>query len=264
MVKRILTILTWTLSFAGLVVLLGFARQTHYLKPVSGLDLTIDHQPEGSFLPYNQTYASIGELVGYHGLKSLGSVNLRQLREQLKKNPYVAQAEAYTTLGRKFKIRLVERKPILRFFTQTGQTFYIDDEMVIFPTHMDYVARVMVANGNIPSVPVQDHQALPLQQLMNRKHMVIPVAVVAKAIQKDKLLNVLIDQLFVTDDSLIELSPKIGNAPVILGDTSHLQEKIGAVSAFFRTQSDNPELSRYQSINASFRNQIVCTKNDTL
>lgn len=264
MVKRILTILTWTVSFAGLVALLGFARQMHYLLPVSGLDLTIEHQPDGSFLPYNQTYAEIKDLVGANGLKSLGGTNIKQLEERLRDNPFVAEAEAYTTLERRFRIRLVERKPFMRFFTQSGQTYYIDEQMVIFPTHPEYVARVIVANGHIASVPVEQNHALPLHQLINRKHAAIAVAAVAKVINRDDFLKALIDQIFVTEDSLIELSPKIGNAPIMLGDTTNLSKKMAAISAFFRSQSANPQLGRFKTINASYRNQIVCTQNDTL
>ncbi len=264
MVKRILTVFTWSVSFAGLLLLLGFARQTHYHSPVVGLDLKIEHQPDGSFLPYNKTYAEISEMIGANRTKSLGQLKLMQIKQQLLQNPYVAEAKAYSTIERTFKIEIVERKPFLRFYTNTDQSFYVDDRMVIFPIHPDYVARVLIANGNIGSLPIELNQAVPISKLINRKHPIIQVAAVAQAINRDEFASVLIDQIFIADDSLIELSPKIGDAPILIGDTSHLNEKITSIAAFYRSQANKPQLHQYKIINASIKNQIVCTKKDNL
>ncbi len=264
MVKRILTITTWILTALGLVFLLGFARMTHYSAPVTSLQLEITHQPGGGFLPYNQTFAEISEIVGANRTKALGWTNVRSLVAQLNLNPYVASAEASTTIERGFRVKLIERKPVVRFYTTSDQSFYIDDQKVIFPTHPDFIARVIIANGQIGPLAIPQNKAMPLSSLINKTHAAFAIQATADAINRDELMQVLIDQIYIAEDSTIELTPKIGDAPILLGDTTAIRLKISNISAFYKTQSNNPALHTYQTINASFRNQIVCTKRDSL
>lgn len=264
MVKRILTITTWILTAAALVALLGFARTVHYSLPVTGLELEIKQQQEGGFLSYNVVHKEITEMVGANRTKALGWTNIRALKTSLEQNPYVVKAEASSTLERKIKVQLTERKPVVRVFTLTDQSFYIGEDNVLFPTHPDFISRVIVANGNISSLPVPDNSALPLSKLINKKHSVFSVAKTAGAINKDPFMQVLIDQIFINEDETIELSPKIGDSPIYIGDTNYIAQKIFNVSAFFQARSNDPALHNYHTINASFKNQIVCTKRDSL
>ncbi len=264
MVKRILEISTWVISAVGLIALLGFARIGHYSSPVTGLELEIVKEPEGGFLGYNQMHEEITTLVGANRTKSLGSLKVRNLQRQLELNPFVAHAEASTTLDRKVRVKLIERKPFVRIFTANNESYYIDNEYVIFPTHPEFVARVIIANGNISPLPIPENAVLPLSHLMNKQHSAFSIARVADEINRDDFMKVLIDQIFITEENTIEITPKIGDASVIVGDTSNIKNKIVTISAFFQSKSNDPALRNYSSIDARYRNQIVCTKRDSL
>lgn len=264
MVKKILTITTWVLTAVALAALLGFARMTHYSMPVTGLELEIKHEAEGGFLIYNQVYAEITDMVGAKRTKSLRATNIRFLLQQLEQNPYVSVAEASTTLERKVKVKLIERKPFVRFYTTDNSSYYIDNKLFIFPVHSEFIARVMIANGQISPLPIPTNRAFPMQKLVNKQHNIFAVAKVAQEINRDEFMKVLVDQIFVTEENEIELSPKIGDASIILGDTNHIRDKIFNISAFFQARSNDPALNTFNSINARFKNQIVCTKRDSI
>ena len=264
MVKKILEISTWVLSALGLVALLGFARITHYKQAVTGLDLEIQANEEGGFLHYNEIHLSITELVGANITKPLSNIHVLSLQKQLERNPFVAHAEATTTLERRLRVKLIEREPFVRLFTNDNVSYYIDKDKFIFPTQNEHISRVLIANGQIDPLPIPPEAAFKMDQLINKKHPVFSIAKAASAITSDPFMQVLIDQIYVNEKNEIELTPKVGNAPILVGDTTDINQKIFNISAFFQSRANDPRLLEYSSINAKFRNQIVCTKRDTL
>lgn len=264
MVKKILEISTFVLSALGLIALLGFARITHYSQAVTGLDLEIEAQKEGGFLQYNAMHLKITELVGANRTKPLGAIHILALQKNLEQNPFVSHAEASTTLDRRLRVKLTEREPYVRFYTTDNASYYIDKNRVIFPTENDHISRVIVANGQLEPLPIPLQTAFKLDHLINKKHAVFSVAKVAEVITHDPFMQVLVDQIYVNEQNEIELTPKIGDAIILIGDTNDISQKIFNISAFFQSRGSDSRLMEYSSINAKFRNQIICTKRDTL
>ncbi|PKP54096.1 MAG: hypothetical protein CVT92_00760 [Bacteroidetes bacterium HGW-Bacteroidetes-1] len=264
MLKRILSISTWILSAAALVALLGFARYTHFNTPIQGLELIIQAQADGGFIDHAEMNQNIRTLTGIEEAKPLKSIHIKTIRSKLQDNPYIEKTEAFTTIEGHLKVKLFERKPILRIYTQSNQSFYIDHEGIIFPTHPYYIAHVLVANGHVEPITLGIKHTVNIHGKEFLQSPLKDIDVLANAIYQDEFLKVLIDQIYFNSLGQFELTPKIGMATILIGDSQNLDQKLENISIFFKSKATSQELLNYSIINAMYTNQIVCTKRDTL
>lgn len=262
MLNRILSIIIWTFTAIGIAALLGFARYQYFQSPVKGIELTIIGQHNGSFLDYNKTYSRLQQVSGFKNNALIGSVKIRKIEAELYEIPYLAEVSAYTTIDCVVRYTMIERKPLLRIFTQKLQNFYIDQEGIVFPVSTNHSERVIVANGYIPDVQINNKQKLSVFQKEAGNHLRTSFTL-AKLLQSDSLLSIIIDQIYFNSLNEIELIPKIGNAPILIGDATDLEKKLRNISGFYLAKAGSDEIYQYKSINAKFTNQIVCTKRYT-
>jgi cell division protein FtsQ len=262
MLKRILNIFIWTFTAIGIAALLGFARYRYFQSPVKGIELTITGQHNGSFLDYNKTYSRLQQVSGFKNNAPIGSVKIRKIEAELFEIPYLADVSAYTTIDGVVRYTMIERKPLLRIFTQKLQNFYVDQNGVVFPVSNNHSERVIVANGYIPDVQIDNKKKLSVFHEEAGTHLRTAYTL-AKLLQSDSLLNVIIDQIYFNSLNEIELIPKIGDANILIGDESDLEKKLRNISGFFTAKAGSDEIYQYKSINAKFTNQIVCTKRYT-
>jgi cell division protein FtsQ len=264
MLKKILSIVTWIITALGLMALLGFARYTHFNKPLKGLELNIEFPDDGGFLSQLEMHNRISRMIGINERKTLKTVNIIDLKKEINNDPYVRRVDAFTSIDGNVKVKLYEREPFLRFFTKDYQSFYLDKNGVIFPVHPTHTKRVLVANGNINSVKMPAGKTLNVSDPSVSKTHLKSIFSIASVIEENELLKVLIDQIYISEDNEIELTPRIGDADILLGDSTHLREKLENVSIFYKAKATTSELQNYSRINARFMNQIVCIKRDTL
>ncbi|MEP7169164.1 MAG: cell division protein FtsQ, partial [Bacteroidota bacterium] len=79
-------------------------------------------------------------------------------------------------------------------------------------------------------------------------------------IANDAFWNAQVEQIYVTEQSEIELIPRVGNHRIILGDASQLDEKFNKLMIFYKQGLNNTGWNNYNTINLKFTNQVVCTK----
>ena len=241
--------------------MLGFSRFDYYNSRVKGIELNLIGQKQGSFLDYNKTFNQMEELSGLKINAQIQDISIRKIKTELLKNPYVAEASAYTTIDGFVKYTLIERNPLLRIFTLKQQNFYIDRNGYVFPVSNHHSERVIIANGYIPEISLTGQQ--PISVLKDAPQSQLNTAyILAKMLESDSMLSVLIDQIYFNSLNEIELVPKIGNAEILIGSANDLHTKLHNISGFYRVKAGSDELTNYSNINAKFSNQIVCTKRD--
>jgi cell division protein FtsQ len=264
MIKRILSITTWILTALGMMALLGFARYTHFNMPVKGLELSIEAPVDGGFLSQVEMQGRISKMVGVNERKSLKSINISRLKLDINTNPYVQKVDAFTSINGFLIVKLYEREPFIRFFTRDNQSFYLDHNGVVFPVHPKHTKRVLVANGYIDPIIMPVSKTLHVNDSSIRTSHIKSIYEIASVIEEHALLKLLIDQIYINSLNEIELTPRIGDAFILLGDNLNLREKLENISIFYQAKATTSELPKYSRINAKFMNQIVCTKRDTL
>ena len=172
----------------------------------------------------------------------MSQVDVRNIEEQLKKNPFVKSAQCFKTQTGHVNITIDQRLPVMRVFSDNGENYYIDEHGNIMPdTH--FASNLVIATGHIQ----QNY---------------------AKKILKDigcYLLNTplwgnQVEQLNILADGSIEMIPRVGDHIVYLGNPSNLERKLDRLEKFYKYGLPEAGWNKYSYISVEFDNQIICKK----
>lgn len=253
--KAIFKGFAWLVCLAGVVVLMSFisvkkkeVKCTKVEILIPGADNFIEREEIDAILKESQ-----GILIG----RNLQGINIHQIEESLKANPYIAFAKVYADMDGIVHIDVKQRQPVLRILNAGGQDYYIDSNGLKMPMSPNFTANVLVATGNI------------LEGFGGRVDTLLtPLASdlyqTALFMKKDTLWNAQIEQLYVNDKQDIELIPRVGNQRIILGNADELQTKMNNLLAFYKQAMPLVGWNAYKTINLKYTNQIVCEKYDSL
>jgi cell division protein FtsQ len=146
---KILEISAWALMTGGLFVLLGFTATEHNDSVCKNYIIRIDYGKADVLVTEADIYAvvkSTGNLLkGQH----LGSIDFERIEREIKRQSYVANAQAFMTLEGTVEIDVFQRQPILRIFNDKGESYYLDGLGNLMPLNPSFSARVLVATGSV-------------------------------------------------------------------------------------------------------------------
>jgi cell division protein FtsQ len=98
------------------------------------------------------------------------------------------------------------------------------------------------------------------KDVLGRNIMVDDLFTLAKFIENDNFFNSFIEQIFINENSEIELIPKIGKFTILLGNIDDLEEKFDNLKAFIQIGLSREGWNKYETINIKYKNQVVCKK----
>jgi cell division protein FtsQ len=242
---------TWILCLCGLVVLMSFVmvkKQTVKCTDVKifipGADNFIEREEIDVILKHSQ-----GKLIG----RNLDHINLHDIEDQMKANPYIALAKVYADMDGVINIEVKQRQPLLRIINANNQDFYVDKDGLKMPVSPNFTANVIVANGSIFEGFNGKVDTLKTQ-------LAADLYKTASFIKKDTLWDAQIEQLFVNDDHDIVLIPRVGNQRIILGNADSLEIKMENLFTFYKKAMPKVGWETYKTINIKYTNQIICEK----
>lgn len=247
----------WVISLAALVVLMSFVegkkqgvKCSNVKILIPGADNFIEREEIDAILKQNQ-----GELIG----RKLEDINLDDIEDKIKANPYIAYAKVYADMDGVIHIEISQREPLLRIINSSNQDFYVDRNGLKMPVSANFTANVLVANGNI-----MEGFSGKLDTLNSK--LAADLYKTALFIKADTLWDAQIEQLFVNDKKDIELIPRVGNQRIILGDADSIEVKMGNLMAFYKQAMPKVGWDAYKTINIKYTNQVVCerSKSDSL
>lgn len=253
--KAIFKGFAWLVCLAGVVVLMSFigikkneVKCTKVEILIPGADNFIEREEVDQILKESQ-----GVLIG----RKLQGINIHQIEESLRANPYIAFAKVYADMDGIIHVDVRQRQPVLRILNAGGQDFYIDNEGLKMPMSPNFTANVLVATGDILEGygGKVDTLFTPLASDLYKT---------ALFMKKDTLWNAQIEQIFVNDKQDIELIPRVGNQRIILGNADSLETKMNNLLAFYKQAMPLVGWNAYKTINLKYTNQIVCEKYDSL
>ncbi len=250
--RNILIGFTWLISLGGLITLMSFIeikKAEVVCKDVKvyipGNQYFIDKQEVQDILQLNSNM-----LVG----RKMENINLHDLENKLKANPFVAHAKVYADMGGVIWMEVIQRQPIMRIMNQYDQDFYVDENGFKLPLSNNFTANVLAANGYIdePFAGRVDTLKTPLAK---------DVFKTINFIRKDVLWNAQIAQVYVTPEREIELIPRVGNQRILLGNADSLETKFHNLLVFYKQALPQVGWDAYKQINIKYSNQIVGVKN---
>lgn len=250
--RAVLYSFIWVICLSALVVLMSFIEVqkrdllcTDVKVLIPGNRSFIDRIQIDSILLSQQ-----GPLVG----RSLAKINIQQLENSLKANPFIEMAKVYSDMDGTVHVQIEQREPVLRVLNITNQDFYIDRNGFKIPTSPNFTAAVLVANGFI-----MEHFGGRVDTLNTQ--LAHDLYSAALFIGQDTLWNDQIEQLYVNAQSEIEMIPRVGNHKIILGSADSLEVKFRNLLTFYKEALPKTGWDAYKTISLKYANQIVCEKN---
>ncbi|MBK9413800.1 MAG: hypothetical protein IPN61_10385 [Bacteroidetes bacterium] len=261
--SKILRITAYGAVIVAFLITLGFSEHRQDVMPCSDVEVAIIDTLGHNFVEEGEIMELVKNKFGTLQGKPLSSINISLLEKIINTNPFIADAEVFSTIDGKIKIEVKQRMPVVRIVNVKDESFYIDDQGVFMPLSGDYTARVAVANGYIfdteseRRVTVYDGEkkdtAIKLSRIDEIFH-------VADYIYHHEFWNAQIEQIYVNAEGDIELIPRVGSQNIVLGNSEKLEKKLNKLLLFYREGLSKTGWNKYKTINLKYEGQVVCTK----
>lgn len=263
--KKFLNISLWVLLIAGLVVSVAFVGIEQNSLKCSDLLVKVDYSEENYFVDEDDIKAMIYNTGDSIEGQPMESIQVPVLEKLINNHPSVADAQVYKTINGEVKVKVKQRKPLIRIYNNQNESFYIDEDGHFMPLSTKYTARVLIANGNI-KVSSAILANWNIEKIMRfdslaAKTIIDDLFKLAKFINEDTWRKAQFQQVYVDENGEIELIPRVGNHRILIGDISDIEEKINRLMIFYKEGLSKTGWNEYQQINLKFKDQVVCTKN---
>ncbi len=261
---KILLLTLWIAIAAGVIVMMGFANETHGVKLCKGLNCSIEYKGGQPLVSADELIADINTKFGKQQAKAISEVNIAGITSFVQHNPYLENTDVTMSIEGEIRIKAVQCIPVIRYFTPGGQQHYIDRNGRIMPVRISYPYKALIATGQIES-PMNDGQNIfsvpdSNQVLRGQLKSLYDLYKLSGIIIADSTLNALIEQVYINTDGKIQLVTKVGSHIVMLGDTNDAAEKLENLKYFYKYGLVKTGWNKYGKVNLEYKNQIVCTK----
>lgn len=242
----------WFKTFLKVAILLGAAayfifalttiNQSSEEQVCTGLNIIVNDPDSTNFINENE----VRELLVSHKMfperKALKDVDLSQLENVLTASPYIDEALCYKSTDGRVTIQVSPRIPVLHVINNAGEDFYIDHRGGTMPRGHHQI-DLIVMTGNV-----------------NRKTAGSLYAPMGVTLGQDEFWNNQIQEIHVNNAGELEITPRVGDHTILLGDTSNLQDKLCRMRIFYTEGLNKAGWNKYKTINLKFSNQVVATK----
>jgi cell division protein FtsQ len=245
--QRIIQLL-WILAGTGTLVLLVAAMQKKAEKFCSNVEIEITGATEHVFVDEKDIKEILKGRGSFTGV-SMARVDLRDIEEELEKDPWIKNAELFFDNKRVLQVRITEREPVARIFTTLGNSFYLDSSGKVLPLSEKLSARVPV----FTNFPFGKKLSGPDSALLK------DVLSLSNYIYADSFWNAQIAQIDITGDQF-EMVPVIGDHIIRFGNVSDMDKKFKKLFSFYKNVSTSVGFDKYEIINVEYDGQVVATR----
>jgi cell division protein FtsQ len=181
----------------------------------------------------------------------IASIPLGSLENEFKQIAWIKNANFYFDNQNILHVKIEQRIPIARIFTQSGNSFYMDAEGIRLPLKQLSVLELPIFTGFTSDA---EKLSSPDSALLK------DVLTFSQIIQQDSFFNAQIAQIHINPSGQFELVPTIGDQIVLIGSTNHLKDKLNRLYTFYKKILVPSGINAYQYIDCRFDNQVVALK----
>ena len=193
------------------------------------------------------------------------SINTLAIQQSLLSHTYVSSAAVYKTISGDVCVELSQRRPMLRFMTNSGRSSYLTNDGWLVPTQLQYSVDVPIVTGDL-KLPSDGECVLPrdkknIEKKSNKNYEFLHKLInFVGFLESDSDLRKMFVQINVTADNELELIPRVGNHVVLLGTIDGYRAKLDKLSRFYTDGLAFDGWNRYKVINLKYKNQVICSR----
>ncbi|MBL4653202.1 MAG: hypothetical protein JKY53_10125 [Flavobacteriales bacterium] len=254
--NKALNISIWVFSILMIVALLGFVESKNIDVQCNDIDISID-RPNKNFFVMEEDVRNMVLNLGYGEGMRINQVDISHLERLLNNNSSINHAEVYSTIDGVLKVELTQRNPILRVFTEDGDSYYVDENGWMMPLSNKFTSRVVVANGAVKTPLLYETNVMDDEQ---EEQSLKDLYQIASFIDDNSFWKAQIVQLYVKENGDIQLIPRVGNHEILFGKAEKIDDKFDKLMIFYKQGLSKTGWNGYKTINLKYNNQVVCTK----
>lgn len=208
-----------------------------------GVDINISNNKLGTI--NNET---IVEMLVDEGLypenEVMDSIRCSDIENFIGAMSLVKECQVYKSNGKRIKVDIVCREPVLKVLDKSGATYYVDIE----GKKIDDIKKPLllpVASGDIDDSMI----GYELQCF-------------AMAMAKDPFWFVQIEQIYFNEKKEAVITPRMGDHVIEIGTIRQLDEKLENVKTFYRKGLNTVGWNKYSRLNIKISDKVICTKRD--
>lgn len=253
------------LMVIAIVVVIVVANVSHKNANIRSVSIKVDYLDNDTLVTAEQLHDAVMMKYRDINMHTVGEVDLDGIREVVRKNPFVDEADISLSVSADVLVHVRQRSPLVRVYTQNAQ-FYLDKKGRYMPVSEINNQRVIVANGHFikkdfACKPADlDIEALTASNPKAEKYDIVRIYRLAKYIDSHKKAKALFDQIYLNSDGDLEIVPKLGNHVVLIGNNDNLDEKFENLYALYEKGFSKTGWDKYSLVNLKFSDQIICTK----
>lgn len=245
-----------SLFSAGLfVIVLTSAIKKQNQLVCNSIQVKIDYESGQAFLSEKEVKDKInflydGSITG----KRLTGIDFRMVENEIKKNPFVKDAQVFVDQSQNITVDVIQKRPILRVINNDGVSYYLDENGAKMPLNDNFTSHVVVALGSV-EMHADSKRDSTVQSALYK---------LIQYIKKDEFLNALIDQVYVEENGELEVIPKISGQVIKFGTVDkEIAEKFNRLKIFYNEGLTKTGWTKYKTIDLRYKDQVVCEKRDT-
>jgi cell division protein FtsQ len=263
--KKIFIFVLWIIGISSFATLLGFVNAEQKEIVGKSINIIVTNESENSFVDENVITNYLNDRKDFIINQKIKDIQIVEIEKALNSHPAIEKADVSVDINGRAEIKLTQRRPIVRIMNTQGESYYMDDNGKLMPLSDNYSARVPFANGLIvegySSFYNYTVKKIEEDSVLQKLCVIDNIFHVAEYIEKDTLLNSMIQQIFVNVNKEIELFATIGNHKIIFGNSDDIPEKFKKLKMFYKDGLNSIDAwNKYSIINLKYKNQVVCTK----
>jgi len=251
-IKKILITFLWICLGLGSLTLLVSGIHKKDNSVCKGYEIEIIGINNNFFIGKSEILEILEKVAG-NQIKgqAINKLNLLEMENQIKKDVWISKATLYFDKNDILMVKVEEKNPIARVFSNQGTSFYIDHSLNMLPLSKTHSARLPVFT-NFPSA---------LKVLSKSDSVLLNnIKAMSLYIQNDPFLMAMIDQVDITASNKFELIPKLGDQVILFGDATNIDKKFNKLKLFYKNVISVKGWKKYSKVNLEFENQIVASK----
>lgn len=239
--RRVLKIASWVFGIAAFMFLVAFEQVGEEQSLVKNIEIELIQPDNQLFLNKNDILELIEQQDDSILFRSVNAINTAMLEESLENQPFIADAEVFSTLDGLLSVQVEQKQAIARVIGN-NKHYYLDAEGHPFPVTKMFSATVPVFTGMQDSTSL--HNAF---YLLN-------------TIKSSSYFSNWLAEIHTKSNKEIELIPLTGNHRILFGTTEDAQEKLRKLQGFYTTVVTEQNLNDWKTLNVAYNKLLVSTK----
>lgn len=238
------------LAFAFLFVLIGFAGQKQKGDRCRDIVVKLSNQYKNFFLDENDILLLMqADLVKPLAGSLFKDIDLKQLEQGVKSQPFIKEAEIYRDLKGNLLVNAELRRPFARILEPGKANGYVALDGTILPVSDKYTARAVILSGSYMPEMVK----APLTQTEQGQK----IYALLKFIRNDPFWKAQIAQVDIDNQGYVRLYPQVTKQVVEFGELKDTEEKFKKLKVFYTKVLPQKGWNTYNRINLQYKDQIV-------